>query len=108
MSLTLTPAQLDSLIGNVPSGHYVASDGDAVYSVKGILPDGTLIVRGRHVHSAWMTATVTSRTWQARPRVRFTVAQDHGYGDGRITFDGETFGGFGHRSALIAVGVNVA
>lgn len=59
---------------------------------------------GRTRHGALVLVKITSRTWQSRPRVRFTAGNDHGYGDGRVTFDGVSFGGFGYRDAMRAVG----
>lgn len=119
---TATPAELDAaqaaqrdrfaslarLHGTHYGNPYVVTDAGAhveiVAQATGF--DGVTFY-GKSRHGAWLLVKITSRTWQDRPRVRFTVANDHGYADGRITFDGDTFGGFGYHGAMRAVGYDL-
>ena len=105
LPLVLTPGDLDAALDSSLERYYVKADNGSLFAVRGRLSDGTLLVKGRYQDSPWKMVVVTSHTWQSRPRVRFTVAQDHGYGDGRVTFDGNTFGGFMDRYATNALGV---
>ena len=120
---TATPAELDAAQaaqrdrfaalsrsnGNRYCNPYVVTDEGTHVEIVGQATgfDGVTFY-GKSRHGAWLLVKITSRTWQDRPRVRFTASNDHGYSDGRITFDGVTFGGFGYRDALRAVGYDLA
>jgi hypothetical protein len=108
---TVTPAELDAARARMGSAlvTFVVSDAGAQVNLIGRMSDDPTTFYGRTDRTgALCLVRVTSHTWQAKPRVRVTMGQDHGYADGRVTFDGATFGGHGWRDALANVGYVLA
>ena len=105
MTVELTPDQLIDARTALPYGmvdrYFFVADNGVHFTIVGRVP-GALIVRGSH--GQYGLATVTGRAIRSRMvRGRIVFANDHGYGDGRITFDGDSIGGRLPVDAALAV-----
>ena len=89
------------------TGVYVTTDAGGQYIVTGAVPGvaNTWFVRAERTNALGMVTMTSRNVWQAKVRMRFTMAVDTGDAAGTLSYSGTEFGGFTWTAALDRVGL---